>query len=108
MTRIKRINHWQTVIDGIVTDYKRLNNACNAAIKAEAMDPSGPLYDAIWRAFGGLMDRLDQDGWINWYIYDNDCGKKQMQAKGCGRRGLSPVKTSWHLARLIVESEDVK
>lgn len=106
MTRIKRINLWQSIVDGIVADYRRLDNACDSALTAGAMDPSGPLYDAIWRSFSGMLDRLDVDGWITWFIYENECGKKSMEAKGCGKRGVTPIKTSRHLARLIVESEE--
>lgn len=106
MTRTKRIDLWQTIVDGIVTDYRRLDNACDAAMKAGAMDVNGPLYEAIWRSVQGMLERIDEDGWINWFIYENDCGKKAMQAKGFGKRGMTPIKTTRHLAILIVESED--
>ena len=106
MIRNKRIDLWQTITDGIVADYKRLDHACDAAMKAGAMDANGPLYEAIWRSFQGMLERIDEDGWITWFIYDNDCGKKQREAKGCGKRGMTPIKTSRHLARLIVESEE--
>ena len=105
MNRIERIDLWQSIVDGIVTDYRRLDNACNAAMKAGAMDANGPLYDAIWRSFAGILERIDDDGWINWFIYENECGKKSMKA-GAGKRGRTPIKTSRHLARLIVESEE--
>jgi hypothetical protein len=106
MTRIKRIDLWQSIINGIVADYRRLDNACDSALKAGAMDANGPLYEAIWRSFQGMLERIDEDGWINWFIYDNDCGKKQREAKGYGKRGMTPIKTTRHLARLIVESEE--
>lgn len=106
MPRIKRINFWKNIIEGIITDYRRLDAACDSAMKAGAMDPSGPLHDAIWRSFSGILDRIDVDDWISWYIYENECGKKAMQAKGCGKRGIMPIKTCRDLARLIVESEE--
>jgi len=106
MIRINRITHWETVIAGIVAHYKRLDAVCEAALKAGAMDPGGPLHDAIWRTFSAMLTLIDVDEWITWFIYENDCGKKKGQAKGCGKRGLSPIKTPRHLARLIVESEE--
>ena len=106
MTRIKQIDLWESIVNGIVTDYRRLDNACDAAMKAGAMDPSGPLYDAIWRTFSGMLERIDVDDWITWFIYENECGKKSMGAKGFGKRGMTPIKTPRHLARLIVESEE--
>lgn len=106
MTRIKRIDHWQSIVDGIVTDYRRLDNACAAALKAGAMDSNGPLFDAIWLCFDGMLKRIDVDGWISWFIFDNDCGKKAMQATASGKRKIKPIKTPRHLARLIVASEE--
>jgi hypothetical protein len=106
MTRIQKIDLWQSIVDGIVADYKRLDHACDAAMKVGALDPNGLLYEAMWRNFSGMLGRIDEDGWISWFIYDNDCGKKQREAKGCGKRGMTPIKTSRHLARLIVESEE--
>jgi urease accessory protein UreF len=106
LKRIKRINHWKAITDGIVADYKRLDNACYAAMNAGAMDANGPLYQTIWRAFQGMLDRIDVDGWIDWFIHDNDCGKRQLEAKGYWSHGKRPIKTTRHLARLIVESEE--
>jgi hypothetical protein len=106
MNRIRRIDHWQEVVDGIVRDYKRLNTACDAALNAGALDSEGPFFDAIWRSFEGLLARLDVDGWISWFVYENQCGKKGLEAKGCGKKGQRPIKTSRHLAVLIVESEE--
>jgi hypothetical protein len=106
MTRIKRIDLWQSIVDGIVTDYRRLDNACSAALAAGAMDPNGPLYDAIWRSFQGILERIDDAGWINWFIYENECGQKARKSKGRGKRGMTPIKTTRQLARLIVESEE--
>lgn len=106
MKRIKRITLWQSIVNGIVADYKRLDRACDAAMKAGAMDANGPLYEAIWRSFQGMLERIDEDGWITWFIYENDCGKKAMEAKGCGKKGMTPIKTPRQLARLIVESEE--
>ncbi len=106
MTRIKRITHWQKVVDNIIADYRRLDNACDAALKAGAMDAEGPLHDTIWRSFENMLDYIDTYNWIKWFIYDNEFGKKELKAAGCGKRGQTPIKTTRHLARLIVESEE--
>lgn len=104
MTRIQKINHWQPIVAGIVADWRRLDGACDAAMKAGCMDPEGPLHDAIWRSFQGMLERVDVDGWISWFIYDNGCGSKGAEAKGCGKRGMRPIKTERDLAVLIVAS----
>lgn len=103
MTRTKQIDSLEISIDGVITDYRRLNNACDAAVKAGAMDINGPLYEAIWQSFQRMLERIDEDGWISWFIYDNDCGAKAMKAKGRGTQAMTPIKTPRHLARLIVE-----
>lgn len=106
MNQTKQVELWESIIKGIVADYKRLDQACNAALDAGAMDSNGPLYDAIWRTFSGMLTRIDTESWISWFIYDNRCGKKGLKAKGCASIQMTPVKTALHLARLIVESEE--
>ena len=107
MTRIKQINRWQRIVDVVVTDYRKLDAACNAALEAGAMDSGGKLYDAIWKSHSDLLAFIDVDGWIGWYIYENACGEKEKEAKGCGRKKLRPIKTTRDLAHLIVESEEL-
>ena len=106
MTRIKQINQWEATVIEIVMQYKRLDSACSAAEKAGTMNPEGQLHEAIWVAFGKMLGKIDVDGWISWYIYENDCGKKGREAKGCGRLGLRAIKTARQLAMLIVESDE--
>lgn len=106
MSRLERIATWERSADEIVGHYKRLSAACDAAIQAGAHDINGPLHDAIWRAFSGMLAQIDVHDWLNWFIYENDCGAKAMEAKGCGKPGPTPIKTTRQLARLIVESEE--
>lgn len=103
--RRQRINRWQASIERIVADYRQLDAACDAALRAGVLDPSGPLYDAIWRAHEGMCCELDLYGWIDWYLHENDCGEKAFSGTS-GHRPAAPVRTPRQLARLIVESED--
>lgn len=52
----KRIDFWTTRIDQIVADYLKLNAACEAAGKAGALDPNGPLFDAIGGCLGACSN----------------------------------------------------
>lgn len=106
MKKSDRIKHWQKIIDMIVSDYKRLDEACDTAIEAGALNCSGPLFDAIWRAFEDMLKLVDHEGWINWFIYENDCGAKGMNASSYEKIKMKPIKTTRHLAQIIVESED--
>ena len=104
MTRQEKISLWEIIVGGIVDDYQRLDGACVAAIKAGCMEPNGPLHEAVWRAFDGMLDRIDEEGWINWFIYDNKCGEKEMKAKIGEHKKAKTVKTTRHIATLIVDS----
>lgn len=101
-----KLQYWESVADGIVIDYNRLNAACDAAIKAGAMDPNGPLHEAIWKSFENMLKLIDVHEWIQWFIYDNECGKRALQARACSGRELTAIKTTRQLAGLIVDSEE--
>jgi hypothetical protein len=55
-----------------------------------------------------MLKMLDAGGWICWFLYDNECGKKAFTASP--RAGVKPrhVRTPRQLARLIVEWEDAQ
>lgn len=108
MSRNQRIKIWKSIVDGIIADYNRLEDACGAAISAGTMCVDGPLWNAIWKAFDGMLRLMDEDGWIDWFINKNRCGKKQLKAKGDGRKMALKIKTTFDLARLIVQSEDCR
>ena len=103
MTKKQKITHWENKINEIVEDYQALTAACNAAEKAGCLDPNGPLFTALWNVFGNLLRRADYDGWVNWHIYDNDCGKKAREViiDGTPRK----IRTPRQLAELIVDLE---
>jgi hypothetical protein len=101
-----QIEFWENVVDKIVADYNCLNRACDAALKAGAMDSNGPLHEAIWRGFEGILKHLDTHGWINWYIYENGQGSKERKASSSTKKKVKPVKNSRDLAKLIVESQN--
>lgn len=47
---------------------------------------ASPVHEAIWGTFNELSDMVaeklsDHDGWIGWFIWENDCGAKGLSAK---------------------------
>jgi len=104
MNKKERIEKWTAKIDKIVGAYKKLSAACDESHKAGCLDVDGKLFTAIWVSFDTLMDHIDQQEWLEWYIYDNDCGAEKMRA-GFGDV-VNPIKNSRDLAKLIVEDED--
>lgn len=104
MDKEQRINEWDEKIKKIVSTYNNLNEKCSAAENAGTLDPEGKLFIAIWAVFDEMLSIIDQRDWISWYVFDNDCGAKRMEA-GHGDV-LSEITTPKKLARLIVETED--
>lgn len=95
-------------IDKIVGAYKQLREASDLARAAGCLDVEGKLDMAIWKMFDVLLDEVDQCDWLEWYIYDNDCGEDAMEAGFDD--DVHPIRNSRDLAKLIIESEkrDVK
>lgn len=104
MNKKERIKRWAYKIDKIVGAYKQLSAVCNEASAIGCLDMDGKLHTAIWKSFDVMMDHIDQQEWLEWYIYDNDCGAAKMEA---GYDGVvTAIKNSRDLAKLIVEGED--
>ena len=103
----KRYDYWGLVVETLINKYKALNKACEAASKSGTLDPNGPLFEAIWSSFESFLNILDREGWISWYIYDNECGKKKLKAS-YGKKKLVRIDSNLKLIDLIVETEESK
>jgi hypothetical protein len=103
-TNSESIEAWEIKITSLVKDYKQLTACCDAASDAGALDTEGKLYTAIWIAYDNMLQHIDVAGWISWYIFDNDCGAKEMEA-GYGDE-INTIKTPLDVARLIVIEKD--
>ena len=103
----ERHEYWIKVVDTLINEYKSLYKACEAANKSGTLDPNGPLFEAIWSSFESFLNILDQEGWISWYIYDNECGKKKLKAS-YGKKKLVRIDSNLKLIDLIVETEESK
>ena len=99
LTNSEAIEAWEIKITSLVEDYKQLTACCDAAYDAGALDPEGKLCTAIWNTYDNMLKHIDVDGWISWYIFDNDCGAKEMEA-GCDDV-INAIKTPLDLARLL-------
>ena len=104
MTKKERIDKWEEKIERIIKDYKNLTACCDACFDAGVLDADGNFYTAIWAMFDNMLDMVDRSGWISWYVFENDCGAKKMQAGHDGK--LSEISTPRQLAQLIVEDEN--
>jgi hypothetical protein len=92
---------WLDFAATAVEHYNRLSKAADAATEAGCLVEEGALYKAMWKAFEALLDVIDKDGWIQWFIYDNDCGANGYFA--VGGKGKRKITTLKQLADLLVK-----
>lgn len=67
-------------IDEIVYHYKQLYNKCREAVDVGLLDIEGSFFATIWETYENMLDNIDINGWINWYIFYNRCGEAALQA----------------------------
>ena len=104
MTKSERIKKWKATIDVVVGSYKQLSVACDVAKFAGCLEIDGPMHKSIWNSFDAMMRLVDNNYWIDWHIYENECGKCGFKVSINGK--LISIKTSLHLAKVIVSHED--
>jgi len=100
---MKTIDEITAEVDKIVSAYKRLDEACDKAINAGCLNAEGELFSAIWDSFDTLTRVVDTDKWVEWHLWDNECGKNQMSAGYDGE--LKPITNSRELAELIHKAQ---
>lgn len=100
------IDNLTSRLERIVKAYQMLDAACNTANEIGTLDPNGLLFEAIWRMFETLLSELETEmkcaDWLNWFIYDCDCGKRKMQVIPTRGRKPETIATPRDLAKLIL------
>ena len=83
----------------LIDQYKDLDEACTAARKAGCLEIEGRLQNAIWASIETVISFFDPEGWIMWYILENEYGAKGYDA---GYKGdMKPIKTPVDLFQLM-------
>lgn len=75
----------------LIEEYKNLDKACEAARKAGCLEVEGNLQNCIWSTVETIISFFDPQGWIMWYILENDYGDKGYDAGYKGK--MKPIKT---------------
>lgn len=65
-----------------------------------------PVWACLFESQGSLIkqtERLigDDAGWLRWFIYSNDCGRKGLVAQCAGWKKPRSIRTASQLATLI-------
>jgi len=61
-------------LQDIIEQRKRVEKVFKDAGEVGIIDINGPFFDAIWQAIESITSVVDPEGWIDWYIYENDYG----------------------------------
>jgi hypothetical protein len=64
----------------LLEEYKELSDACDAARAAGCLEIEGKLQNAIWSSIETVISFFDPEGWIMWYILENEYGAKEYEA----------------------------
>lgn len=95
-------------IDGLVVAYRKLNKLEKLLKPIFDPRPECNLYNDLWASFQVHLRAVklvigDKYDWLDWYIYDNDCGHKDLYAVVDGKE--VEVKTPEQLLDIIEEGD---
>lgn len=108
MSRAEILRHlevWAAQYKANCAAYDGLKAALN-------ISPENQVFDAIFATFDEYTNALEIAfgaagcGWLSWYCFDNDMGKRAFDACPGSKYKTREVKTLKDLARLIVESRE--
>ena len=101
--KIKLINDLTIARDEVYARMDDLNGVISP-------DPGCKLYGAIFELLGVAIDSTaaaigdDMHKWLDWFIHENDCGRKGYEAGYEGR--IKPIRTIEDLLDLIEQGEE--
>lgn len=75
------------------------------AEKVGVIDINGPLFNTVWHAIESVTCIVDPYGWIEWFVYENEYGARELEATVNNK--TFKVKSAKDLLALIKESEKI-
>ena len=86
----------ELVIKGLIARYEQNRKIAEQLSCLFKGDSDSPVLEAIWGTFNELSDMVaeklgDHDGWIDWFIWENDCGAKSFSASGRAIRTVNDL-----------------
>ena len=84
------------LIERLVARYKQNQKVLKQLNCMFGHSDDSPVLKAIWETFYELTDMVaeklyDTDGWIGWFIWENDCGAKSLSANGRSIKTVSDL-----------------
>lgn len=87
----------------ILEHRRKVDKIFRDAEKVGIIDINGPLFNTVWHAIEAVTSVVDPYGWIDWFVYENDYGTRELQATV--NEKTFKVKSAKDLLALIKESE---
>ena len=77
--KLDRLNRW-------VEDHNRMEAQMEALASVVGPMVESPLFEAVWAMFDSYTDAVsanigDGQKWLDWYVWDNDMGKKGLKVR---------------------------
>ena len=94
------LEKWMFLFKRVEKDYLLLKNAFSASPESQVV---GTMYDLFLAYTEVLSKNLgDKDCLLDWYIWENDCGKKEFLAKASNWEKSRKIKNLKDLEDLII------
>ena len=92
-------------LQNIIEKRRQVEKAFQDANEVGIIDINSPFFNAMWQAIESVTRIVDPHGWIEWYIYENECGDMELTATVNDK--AFKVKSEKDLLALIKESEKI-
>lgn len=89
----------------ILEHRRKVEKIFRDAEKVGVIDINGPLFNTVWHAIESVTSIVDPHGWIEWYVYENEYGTRELTATVNDK--TFKVKSAKDLLALIKESEKI-
>jgi hypothetical protein len=88
----------------ILEHRKKVEKIFRDAEKVGIIDINGPLFNTVWHAIEAVTSIVDPYGWIEWFVYENEYGARELEATVNNNKTFK-VKSAKDLLALIKESK---
>ena len=100
----------QVYVDEIINQFNKIESMYDKLNEIFTLDPGAPIATIVYETFNLYVKATsqiigDKDNWIDWYIWDNDCGKKGFEAKTHEFNKMKKINTTKDLVKLIMDSQ---
>lgn len=94
---------WAAKRSSLDAEYTKLENLFGADPECS---PVKVMYDTFSEYTKVLAELVgDEEGWLEWYSWENDNGAKKLEAKASNWNGFKPIVTTDDLLSLIANAD---